>query len=94
VPSWTADKGYTGAGGTVITPIKRRLKTELSDKHKASNKVHAALRAPVERTISRIKQWRIFRQARTRPNRLMSAAAAILTLMTYTRKRAMESRGP
>ncbi len=29
-----------------------------------SNKVHAALRAPVEWTISRIKQWRIFRHAR------------------------------
>lgn len=79
-----ADKGYAGAGGTVITPIKRRPKTELSDKHKASNKVHAALRTPVERTISRIKQWRIFRHARTSPNRLTSVAAAILTLMVYT----------
>ncbi|WP_371666503.1 transposase family protein [Streptomyces sp. NBC_00289] len=79
-----ADKGYAGAGGTVITPIKRRPKTELSDKHKKSNKVHAALRAPIERTISRIKRWRIFRHARTSPNRLTSAAAAILTLMIYT----------
>ncbi|MGW3141186.1 transposase family protein [Streptomyces sp. NPDC001139] len=33
-----ADKGYIGAGGTVITPIRRRAHTELSDKHKASNK--------------------------------------------------------
>ncbi|MFF3404316.1 hypothetical protein ACFYW6_38530 [Streptomyces sp. NPDC002659] len=30
-----ADKGYTGAGGTVITPIKRRPKAQLTDKHKA-----------------------------------------------------------
>ncbi|MEU9057285.1 transposase family protein [Streptomyces sp. NPDC048384] len=79
-----ADKGYAGAGGTVITPIKRRPKTELSDKHKASNRVHAALRAPVERAISRIKQWRIFRHARISPNRLSSVSAAILTLMIYT----------
>ncbi|MFD3947912.1 transposase family protein [Streptomyces sp. NPDC058579] len=79
-----ADKGYQGAGGTVITPIKRRPDTELPDKHKKSNMVHASLRAPVERTISRIKQWRIFRHARISPNRLTSAAAAILTLMIYT----------
>ncbi|MEU5307127.1 transposase family protein [Streptomyces noursei] len=79
-----ADKGYQGAGGTVITPIKHRPDTELSDKHKKSNRVHAALRAPVERTISRIKQWRIFHHARISPNKLTSAAAAILTLMIYT----------
>ena len=79
-----ADKGYTGADGTVITPIKCKPHTDLSTKHKASNKVHASLRAPVERTISRIKQWRIFRHARNSPNRLSSVAAAILTLMIYT----------
>ncbi|ANZ21601.1 DDE superfamily endonuclease [Streptomyces noursei ATCC 11455] len=79
-----ADKGYQGAGGTVITPIKRHRGTELPDKHKKSNTVHAALRAPVERTISRIKQWRIFRHARISPNKLTSVAAAILTLMIYT----------
>ncbi|MFD5514227.1 transposase family protein [Streptomyces sp. NPDC127051] len=79
-----ADKGYQGAGGTVITPIKRRPNTELPDKHKKSNKVHAALRAPVEHAISRIKGWRIFRHARISPNRLTSVAAAILTLTIYT----------
>lgn len=63
-----ADKGYQGAGGTVITPIKRRAGTDLPDKHKASNKVHTAPLAPIERTISRIKQWRIIRHARTSPN--------------------------
>ncbi|WP_372412302.1 transposase family protein [Streptomyces luteireticuli] len=79
-----ADKGYRGAGGTVITPVKRRPNTELPGKHKKSNRVHASLRAPVERTISRIKQWRIFRHARISPNKLTSAAAALLTLMIYT----------
>ncbi|GAA3597099.1 transposase family protein [Streptomyces osmaniensis] len=79
-----ADKGYQDAGGTVITPIKRRPDTELPDKYKQSNKIHAALRAPVERTISRIKQWRICRHARISPNRLTSVAAAILTLMIYS----------
>ncbi|WP_328623203.1 transposase family protein [Streptomyces sp. NBC_00354] len=78
-----ADKGYQGAGGTVITPVKRRPGSELHKKHKKSNRVHAALRAPVERAISRIKAWRIFRHARNSPNRLTSAAA-ILTLTIYT----------
>jgi DDE superfamily endonuclease/Helix-turn-helix of DDE superfamily endonuclease len=79
-----ADKGYQGAGGTVITPIKRKPGNELCDKYKKSNKVHAALRAPVERAISRIKAWRIFRHARISPNKLTSVAAAILTLTIYT----------
>lgn len=79
-----ADKGYIGAGPTVITPIRRRAHSELSGKHKASNKVHAALRAPIERAIARIKQWRILRHARISPNRLSSVSAALLTLMIYT----------
>ncbi|MFD9226107.1 transposase family protein, partial [Streptomyces sp. NPDC060064] len=58
--------------------------TELSGKHKASNKIHAALRAPVERTIARIKHWRILRHARISPNKLSSVSAALLTLMIYT----------
>ncbi|MFG2639061.1 hypothetical protein ACGFX8_36140 [Streptomyces sp. NPDC048362] len=68
----------------MITPIKRRPEIELADKHKTSNEAQAALPAPVERTISRTKQWRIFRHAPISPNRLTSAAAAILTLMIYT----------
>ncbi|GAA3597444.1 transposase family protein [Streptomyces osmaniensis] len=68
-------KCYTGADGAVITPIRRRPGTELPDKYKKSNKAHAALWAPVERTISRIKQWRIFRHDRISPNRLTTAAA-------------------
>ncbi|MET8453941.1 transposase family protein [Streptomyces sp. NPDC005209] len=79
-----ADKGYQGAGGTQTAPIKRRPGCELPEKHKKSNTVHAVLRAPVERTISHIKQWRIFRHARISPNKLTSVAAAILTLMIYT----------
>ncbi|MFF3404250.1 transposase family protein [Streptomyces sp. NPDC002659] len=79
-----ADKGYIGAGGTVITPIRRRTHTELSGKQEASNKVHAALRAPVERTIARIKQWRILSHARISPNKLSSVSAALPTLMIYT----------
>ncbi|WP_406346871.1 transposase family protein [Streptomyces sp. NBC_00648] len=67
------DEGFVGeaderSADTVITPVKRRRMTELSDKHKASNKVHVALRAPVERTISQTRQWRVLRQARISPS--------------------------
>ncbi|MEU5307109.1 transposase family protein [Streptomyces noursei] len=64
--------------------MKRRPGTQLSEKHKKPNKAHATLRTPVERTISRIKHWRILRHARTSPNILTSVTAAILTLMIYT----------
>ncbi|MEU3133340.1 IS5/IS1182 family transposase, partial [Streptomyces sp. NPDC006854] len=40
----------------------------------------SAARAPVERSIARLKSWRIFRRARCSPNRMTAIAAAILTL--------------
>lgn len=79
-----ADKAYVGAEGTVEAPIKARQGCELPDKHKRFNKVHARLRAPVERAFARLKSWRIFRHARCSPNWLTSAAAAILTLTVHT----------
>ncbi|MGW3140968.1 transposase family protein [Streptomyces sp. NPDC001139] len=63
-----------------------RSHTELSHKHKAANKVHATLRAPVERTIARTKQWRILHHAQISPNRLSPVSAALPTPMAYTRK--------
>nr|WP_306972086.1 transposase family protein [Streptomyces canus] len=44
------------------------------------NRALSAARAPVERGVARLKSWRIFRRARSRPNRMSSIAAAILTL--------------
>ena len=41
-----ADKGYTGAGGPVITPYRGRNKPA---SQKAANRAHAKLRAPGER---------------------------------------------
>ncbi|MEU2718534.1 hypothetical protein [Streptomyces sp. NPDC007205] len=78
-----ADNAHVGAGGTAITPIKRRPNAQLPHKHKTSTNVHAALPAPEERTISRIKQCQTFPHARIIPNRRTSVA----TLMISTRKR-------
>ncbi|WP_324605398.1 transposase family protein, partial [Streptomyces sp. NRRL F-2664] len=47
------------------------------------NRAHSRLRWPVERTIARIKTWRILRKARLSPNKLTSIARAILTLQTH-----------
>ncbi|MEU9482049.1 IS5/IS1182 family transposase, partial [Streptomyces sp. NPDC048191] len=49
-------------------------------KEKSLNKAHARFRCPVERGVATVKRWRIFRHARCSPNRLASAARAILTL--------------
>ncbi|GAA2629619.1 transposase family protein [Streptomyces vastus] len=37
-------------------------------------------RSPVERGVTRLKSWRIFRRSRSSPNRMSSIAAAVLTL--------------
>ncbi|MEU4351090.1 hypothetical protein [Streptomyces sp. NPDC023838] len=71
---------------TVITPVKRRRMTELSDKRKASNKVHAALRAPSNAPSPRPGSGESCGNpvsARMSPNKLTSVAAAILTLVIY-----------
>lgn len=79
-----ADKAYAGAGGTVEAPVKARQGCEPPGKHKRFNKVHARLRAPVERAFARLKSRRIFPHARCSPNWLTSAVAAILTLTVHT----------
>jgi hypothetical protein len=40
----------------------------------------AALLAPVEGGVARLKTWRIFRRSRCSPNRMTSIAKATLTL--------------
>jgi hypothetical protein len=40
----------------------------------------AIARAPVERSMARLKSWRIFRRSRVSPNRMTSIAKAVLTL--------------
>ncbi|WP_229879853.1 transposase family protein, partial [Streptomyces spectabilis] len=44
------------------------------------NQALPAARAPVERSIARLKCWRIFRRARRSPNRMTAIATAVLTL--------------
>ncbi|MGW2584629.1 transposase [Streptomyces virginiae] len=78
-----ADKAYQGAGDITAVPHRRRPGKDLTAKQKSVNRAHSRLRWPVERTIARIKTWRILRKARLSPNRLTSIAKAILTLETH-----------
>ncbi|WP_431961995.1 transposase family protein [Actinacidiphila sp. bgisy160] len=75
-----ADLAYLGAGGTFATPTRRPPRNELTARQRSMNRSHARLRYPVERGMATLKRWRIFRHARCSPNRLSSAAKAILTL--------------
>lgn len=75
-----ADRAYIGAGPWVTTPIRRLPNRDLTTTQRTVNRALSAARAPVERSIARLKSWRILRRARCRPNRMTVIAAAILTL--------------
>ncbi|MFH9554529.1 transposase family protein [Streptomyces sp. NPDC017435] len=75
-----ADRAYIGAGPWVTTPIRRLPHRDLTPTQRTINRALSAARAPVERSIARLKSWRIFRRARCSPNRLSSISAAVLSL--------------
>ncbi|MFB7344977.1 transposase family protein [Streptomyces hydrogenans] len=75
-----ADRACIGAGPWVTTPIRRLPGRDLTTTQRAINRALSAARAPVERSIARLKTWRIFRRALCSPNRMTALAAAILTL--------------
>ncbi|MFF5284572.1 transposase family protein [Streptomyces sp. NPDC013171] len=75
-----ADRAYIGAGPWVTTPIRRLPGRDLSPTQWTINRALSAARAPVERSVARLKSWRVFRRARCSPNRMTAIAAAILTL--------------
>jgi hypothetical protein len=65
-----ADKGYTGADGSVITPYRGRNKPA---SQKATNRAHAKLRAPGERANAQLKTWDILCKLRCCPWRARAA---------------------
>ncbi|WP_410537391.1 transposase [Streptomyces sp. KL2] len=75
-----ADRAYLGAGSWVTTPIRRLPHQDLTATQRTINRALSAARAPVERSVARLKSWRIFRRARCSPNRMTAIAAAVLTL--------------
>lgn len=72
-----ADKGYQGAGGTVVSPHKGR---KLTRTQKAHNRMVNSVRGPGERGFAILKTWRIFTKVRCCPQRVGRLAKAVLTL--------------
>ncbi|MFF2788005.1 transposase family protein [Streptomyces sp. NPDC058049] len=68
------------AGPWVTTPIRRLPNRDLTTTQRTVNRALSAARAPVERSIARLKSWRILRKARCSPNRMTVIVAAVLTL--------------
>ncbi|MGX1218839.1 hypothetical protein RKD42_000098 [Streptomyces ambofaciens] len=64
----------------MTTPISRLPHQDLTATQRTINRALSAARAPVERSIARLKSWRIFRRARCSPSRMTVIAAAVLTL--------------
>jgi hypothetical protein len=75
-----ADKGYQGAGGTVLTPYKGRSKPE---SQKVANRSHARLRGPGERANAQLKSWRILRKLRCGPSKAGHLCKAIAVLQNH-----------
>ncbi|MFE5033299.1 transposase family protein [Streptomyces sp. NPDC056683] len=75
-----ADRAYIGAGPCVTTPIRRLPHQDLTPTQRTINRTLSAARTPVERSVARVKSWRIPRRARCSPNRMTVIAEAVLTL--------------
>src|SRR5438445_499816 len=61
-----ADKGYIGAGGALIVPVKGN---NLTTDRVAFNRSHAALRGPAERANAQLKTYKILTKLRSSPSK-------------------------
>jgi hypothetical protein len=63
-----ADKSYQGAGGTVLTPFKRRRhRPWLSRGQRDVNRAHSRIRAIGERAVATLKSWKVLTKLRCCP---------------------------
>lgn len=83
-----ADKGYTGAGIGVHTPVKRRPGGNmLGVDNRCYNQLLTALRAPTERAHALLRYWRALQRVTLCPQRISTIAAAALVLTSLMRSR-------
>ncbi|MGW6060329.1 transposase [Streptomyces sp. NPDC055189] len=73
-----ADGGYPGTG--LVMPHRRRPGEELTDWQQANNKVHKRVRALVEHTFARMKNWKILRDCRLKGDGVHHAMLGIARL--------------
>ncbi|MGW2707276.1 transposase family protein [Streptomyces sp. NPDC001340] len=74
-----ADKGYQGAGGTVIVPFRGKYRN-LSAGKQAVNVAHAKIRAVGEQAMATLKNWRLLRKLRCSTTRITDIVKAVLAL--------------
>ncbi len=83
-----ADKGYTGAGLGVHTPVKRPPGgAVLHTDNRAYNQLLTALRAPTERAHALLGRWRALERVTICPWRITAIVAAALVLTSMLRGR-------
>ena len=80
-----ADKGYTGAGVGIHTPIKRQPEGPLHIDNRCYNQLITALRAPTERGNALLGHWRALDRVTLCPQRIGVIAAAALVLTSLDR---------
>lgn len=72
-----ADRAYIGAGSWVTAPIRHLPHQDLTATRRTINRTLSAARAPVERSVARLKSWRAFRRwARAGPPQAEGRQAA------------------
>jgi hypothetical protein len=82
------DKGYTGAGIGVHSPIRRRPGgVPLHEDNRCYNQLLTALRAPTERAHALLGRWRALERVTICPQRIGTIAAAALVLTSMQRGR-------
>ncbi|WP_448642944.1 transposase family protein [Geodermatophilus sp. URMC 63] len=80
-----ADKGYTGAGLGVHTPVRHHPDGPLHIDNRCYNSPITALRAPAERGHALLGRWRALDRVTVSPQRIGAIAAAALVLTSLDR---------
>ncbi|SDJ04515.1 Helix-turn-helix of DDE superfamily endonuclease [Actinokineospora alba] len=79
-----ADGGYQGNPGVIMPYRKRADGQPLTDWQEALNTTHRKVRARVEHTLGRMKNWKILRDYRRAAHTLRDTASAIANLHNIT----------
>jgi hypothetical protein len=83
-----ADLGYEGERATLTTPIKKTSDALLTDDQRTVNLLHAATRAPAERSNSLLKTtFKALRRVSLCPWRIGAVTAAALVLLHHVHGR-------
>jgi len=78
-----ADKGYTGAGIGVPTPVRHHPDGPLHIDNRCYNRLITALRAPTERGNAMLGRWRALDRVTLCPQRIGAITAAALVLLLH-----------